>query len=278
MTTPKGPPPNILVATKGHPFDREAFFALFDAMRGLAWTHVEQPAAARLLTPNLAREFAAILFYDLPGLRFRKEAAPVLSEPDAEMKAGFEALLATGKPLVFLHHAIAGWPLWDRYAETIGARFFYEPSTYKGRQFADSGYLSSVTYRADAVGAHPILAGLEGGFEISEELYLFEMLDDCSIPLLRARFNFRQENFFSAAAALRGQPESRAGWVHPPGTELIAWVRRVGNSPIVVIQCGSDGSTFAHAGFRKLLRNAIDWAISADAARWACVPHEGGPS
>ena len=69
---------------------------------------------------------------------------------------------------------------------------------------------------------------------------------------------------------------SRADWQHPPGTDLIAWVRRVGPSPIVVIQCGNDGATFANENFRRLVRNAIDWVISADAARWAAAGHGQG--
>ena len=39
MTTP-----NILLVTKGHPFERDAFFGMFDDI-DVNWTHVEQPAA-----------------------------------------------------------------------------------------------------------------------------------------------------------------------------------------------------------------------------------------
>jgi type 1 glutamine amidotransferase len=235
----------------------------------LSWTHVEQPAAAQLLAPERTRDFAAILFYDVPGIRFRTPQPPEFSEPDADMKRGIEALLASGKPLVFLHHAMAGWPAWDRYAEIIGARFFYQAGQYKGRSYADSGYVFPVTYRVEAAAQHPILEGLQSGFELTDELYLFELLDDRSVPLLRAKFEFCQEQFYSAAEALRGRMWSRADWHHPKGTDLIAWVRRIGRSPIVVIQCGNDGATFADPNFRRLVRNAIDWATSADAAHWA---------
>ena len=223
MTVSKRPTSNILIATKGHPFDKAAFFAMFDAMRGLNWTHVEQPAAAQLMAPGRTGDYAALLFYDVPGIRFRTPEPPVLSEPDDDTKSGFEALLSAGKPLVFLHHAMAGWPTWDRYAETIGARFFYQTGQYKGRSFADSGYMFPVTYHAEPLATHPILAGLEQGFKITDELYLFEMLDDQSTPLLRARFDFTQDNFYSAAEALRGRMWSRAGWQHPPGSHPHAW-------------------------------------------------------
>ena len=39
---------NVLLVTKGHPFEREPFFQVFDEMPGVNWTHVEQPAARAL--------------------------------------------------------------------------------------------------------------------------------------------------------------------------------------------------------------------------------------
>ena len=44
----------ILLVTKGHPFEREPFFALFDGMEGVNWTHVEQPAAQALFNVEQA--------------------------------------------------------------------------------------------------------------------------------------------------------------------------------------------------------------------------------
>jgi type 1 glutamine amidotransferase len=262
-------PKNLLVATKGHPFDREAFFAMFDAMDGLTWTHVEQPAAAQLFDVEAASPFAAFVLYDVPGIRFRTPRPPAFVDPPERTKVGLEALLDAGKPFVFLHHAVAGWPTWDRYAEVIGARFFYQPGTYKGRSYPDSGYNFPVTYRAEAVGAHPVTAGLEDGFDLTDEPYLFETLDDDIVPLLRARHDFVPENFFSAANALNARMWTRDGWTHGTGTDLIAWARRIGNSPIVYIQAGNDGATFGMPAYRKLLRNAVDWVTGSEAAEWA---------
>lgn len=267
--------PDILVATKGHPFDKAAFFALFDAMRGVTWTHVEQPAAAQLLSPEAAASFSALVFYDVPGLQFRTPAPPRMIEPTAAMRDGFERLLRAGKPLIFLHHAAAGWPAWDRYAEVVGARFFYQPGTYKGRAYPASGYLFPVRYRAKPVAEHPVTAGLEEGFELEDELYLFDLLEPDIVPLLEAEFAFERDRFHSAAEALAGRMRSREGWDHPPGTALIAWARRVEASPVVYIQCGNDGATFGHPSFRTLLANAVAWATGAEAARWAREPRGG---
>ena len=43
----------ILLITKGHPFERDAFFSTFDALPGVNWTHVEQPAAQVFFDPCL---------------------------------------------------------------------------------------------------------------------------------------------------------------------------------------------------------------------------------
>jgi hypothetical protein len=264
-------PLNVLVSTKGHPFDTEAFREMFDAMRRMTWTHVEQPATAALLSPDGCADFDALVFYDVPGLQFRTPEPPTLIEPSEKMKTGFEALLAAGKPMIFLHHGMAGWPSWDRYAEVIGARFFYQPGTYKGRAYPDSGYLFPVTYRAQVLCDHPVTEGLRPGFEITDELYLFEMLEegDDLIPLIAADHPFTREQFYSAKNALAARMWTRNGWDHGPGTNLVAWAKRSGNAPTVTIQMGNDGKTFADANYRKLLRNAIDWVTSPEAARWA---------
>ena len=186
-----------------------------------------------------------------------------------QLAAEFEALLAAGKPLVFLHHAIAGWPTWDRYAEAIGTRFFYRPGSYKGRDYPDSGYRSAVRYEADVVAGHPVTEGLPERIAFEDELYLMPLLEPDVAPLVRARFDFVAGNFHSAAAAVEGRAESRDGWTHPPGTDLIAWARRAGRSPVVVIQCGNDGATFSNPAFERLLGNAVAWVTSPQAAAWA---------
>lgn len=263
----------LLVVTKGHPYDRAAFCDLFDAMRGIAWTHVEHPAAADLIGAGLALPYDAVLFYDVPGIQFRTPQPPDLIAPPAAFRDGFRALLAAGKPMLFLHHAIAGWPLWDDYAQAIGARFFYQPGRYRGADHPDSGYLFPVTYRAEPVGSHPVTAGLEDGFELTDELYLFEMLEPV-VPLLRARTAFDPARFHSARNALQGRMWTSDGWTPPARpTDLIGWARAAGRAPTVTLQCGNDGATFAHPGFRRLLRNALDWLMSPAAAAWAGGPH-----
>jgi uncharacterized protein len=261
-------PLNVLVVTKGHPFKREPFFAIFDEMPGVAWTHVEQPAAQLFFRPEHAAPYDAFVLYDMPGIEFRRGARPRFLEPPPEYVEGFRRLLAAGHGFVFLHHALAGWPAWPEYAEILGGRFHYLPATLRDREWPDSGYRFDVRHRASVVApGHPVVDGLADGFTIEDELYLAPIFEEDVVPLLRSDFDFVDRNFYSAALAVeQGRLNANDGWQHPPGSNLIAWTRRVGASPIVYIQCGDGPSAFANDGFRRLLANAIRWVASEAAS------------
>lgn len=260
--------PRLLVVTGGHPFDADAFAALWAALPCHAEV-VKHPAAATYLSPEGAVGYDAIVFHDLPGLRFCGDAPPEVQEPPAELRAGFAGLLAAGKPMLFLHHALAGWPGWDDYAAAMGARFLYAPGSYRGRALPVSGYAGPVAYEAHASGVHPVTAGLERGLSLRDELYLFQLLEPDILPLMAVEYDFSDNRFQSAAAALRGVPEDRTGWAHPPGCPLIVWARAAGRAPVVVIQPGDRAETLADTGYRRLVGNALAWLTSAEAAAWA---------
>ena len=260
----------VLLVTKGHPFERDPFFAIFDRWRGISVSAVEQPAAQAFFTPEAAEPYDAFVLYDMPGLEFRPGSAPRLHEPPAEFVRGFEELLAAGKGIVFLHHAIAGWPTWPRYAEIIGGSFLYEPATVNGRSRPNSGYRHGVEHRVSVVDAeHPVCAGVGDGFEIEDELYLFEAFEDDVVPLLRSEHDFVDENFYSAALAVRGEMFSSEGWSHPPGTNLVGWARSEGASPIVYLAMGDGPAAYSNRGFTRVLENAVRWVASPEAHEWA---------
>ena len=136
-------PPNILLITKGHPFEKGPFFDLFDGL-AINYTHVEQPLASEVLSPTLTADYDCLVFYDMPGIDF-KPGGPLYREPPQALKTNFLNLLDAGKGMVFLHHAIAGWPLWPEYGEIIGGRFFYAPAKCRGKAVLDSGYRHDIT-------------------------------------------------------------------------------------------------------------------------------------
>lgn len=267
----------VLLVTKGHPFAREPFLSIFDDAPGIEWTHVEQPAAEALLDPGAAARWDVLVFYDMPGIRFTGSDPPVeLQAPPAALVRGFEALLDAGKGMVFLHHAVAGWPAWPRYAEVIGARFHYQPATLAGVEYPDSGYRFDVRHRVEVLDpGHPLCAGLGDGFELTDELYLFPVLRDDVVPLLRTTYDTTDASRFSSAdLAVRGVRGSNEGWTHPPGSDLVGWVKHAGRSPIAYLQPGDGPVTYADPCFRRLLANAIGWAASPEAHAWARTRRE----
>lgn len=253
-------PLKALLITKGHPFEREPFFAAFETWPDIETTAVEQPAAQAFFAPDLAEEWDAFVFYDMPGIEFRSEGGIRFHDPPAAHREAFLALLEAGHGFVFLHHAIAGWPTWAEYAEILGGRFLYAPSEVRGEPMPDSGYQLGVTHRVRPVGEHPILDGLDDeGFEIEDELYLCPVFEKDVHPLLRSDARFDDESFYSAAQAVSGKMFSRDGWTHPPGSSVVGWWKRWGPSPIVYLALGDGPSTYEHPAFRRLVGNAIRW-------------------
>lgn len=260
----------ILLITKGHPFERDAFFALFDGLPGVTWTHVEQPAAQVFFDPDLAAAYDAFVLYDMPGITFRASGGPAFTEPSRTFIKNFRQLLEHGQGLVFLHHAIAGWPSWPEYAEIIGGRFLYLPASVRGEPLSDSGYRHAVTHGVSVVADHPVVRGIPPAFQVTDELYLYEVFEDSIEPLLVSDYRFERDNFYSAARAVRdGRMFDNEGWEHPPGSNVVGWVKHYLNSPIVYLQCGDDSVAYANEQVPALLGNAIHWAGSEDAREWA---------
>jgi uncharacterized protein len=258
-------PLDVLVVTGGHPYQAEPFFAVFDSFDDVRWSHATTPEAGH----------DVVVFYDMPGLRFTKADPPVeFVAPTTEQQATIEALLASGTGLVFMHHAAAGWPTWERYAEIVGGRFHYQPGRLAGVDYPDSGYVFDVRHTVEVLASdHPVCAGLPERFDLTDELYCFPVLDDRVIPLMRTSFDTSDDRqFFSADLAIRGQRNTNEGWSHPAGSPLVGWARSEGRSPIVYLQFGDGPVTYADTWFRRVLHNAIGWVASDDAHRWALNP------
>lgn len=261
---------HALVAVRGHPFDRTAFDAMFQAMPGISATMVDQPAAALLMNPRGMRDFDVLVLYDMPGIDLTaKPSDRFMLPPPRALRDGMRRLLDCGKGVVALHHALAGWPAWDEYADWLGGRFLYRPGRYRGRRVPDSGYRHAVTHEVSVVADHPVTAGLPLHFEMTDELYLAEVDDKAVTPLLRSSHAFTADNFWSATAALDGRVDSNDGWAHPAGSDLIGWRKRARRSPLVYLQPGDGPTAYDDPNYRRLLENALRWAASTEALDWA---------
>jgi len=260
---------NVLVVTRGHAFQRDPFYAMFEDNPQIEWSAVEHPAAQLLFNPQAAAHFDCYVLYDMPGIEFKRhgDRQPLFHEPPAFYREGLLAMLEAGVPLVLLHHACAAWPAWPEWAEIVGGRFLYQPGRLRGVQRPDSGYRLGVRHRVSAAGPHPITDGL-AAFELEDELYLFEVFEEDVEPLLRSDFDFTEDRFYSASRALQGHLNDREGWHHAPGSNLVGWLKHYRNSPVVYLQCGDGPAAYGHPQFRQLLANAIRWACSEEAAAW----------
>ena len=260
--------PNILLVTKGHPFERDAFFSMFDAL-DVNWTHVEQPAARVFFDPAFSEDYDALVMYDMPGIAFAP-GGPAFEEPTQNYKANLLALLESGKGMVFMHHAIAGWPAWPEYAEIVGGRFLYMPAELRGQSLPDSGYRHAVEHTISIQQDHPVTEGVPASFKMTDELYLSEVFEDSVHPLLASDYAFTRDNFYSATKAVKdGSMFDNNGWEHADGSNLVGWFKHYRNSPIVYLQGGDDPKAYESPEYRQLLQNAINWVSGDEAHDWA---------
>jgi type 1 glutamine amidotransferase len=258
----------VLVVTRGHPFPRDPFFAVFERNHEIEWAHVEHPAAQYFFTPRLAREFDCYVLYDMPGIEFKPGAPPVFFDPPDDFKTGLHEMTRMGAPFVVLHHAMAAWPAWPEWAEFVGGQFLYQPMPSRGNDLPDSGYRLDVAHTISPVSDHPITEGIEP-FELTDELYLAPIFEDSITPLFRSDFEFVDSNFYSARRALEGKINCRDDWSHPPGSNIVGWVKKYQRSPIAYLQFGDGPSAYENPVFQRILANAIRWAASEAARNWA---------
>ena len=267
---------DVLIVSKGHDFDHNAFLAMFDDMPGVSSTLVQQPAAQVLLRPENADAYDAVLFYDMsgiPGIGLLHDGANDTGVPPESYRAGIEALLDRGTGLVLLNHATVSWPLWPLWRQITGTSFMLQAGELDGEEVPGSGYRGghgphpNPTLHLAPQCRHPVLAGLEDGFEITDEIYLKTAGFETGVkPLLRGDYEFVAENFTPPPLA---PPDQQAAWNHPPGSDLIVWANRVGSSPVVASDVGDSPAAFGNPGFRRLIGNALRWVSSEEARAWA---------
>lgn len=264
----------VLVVTGGHSVDHPAFWAMFTALAAehdWVWAHAVQPSAQQWLTPDASGAWDVIVLHDIVGLHLRRGEPPVALPPSDDTVAALIALLDAGQPLVVTHHSLASWPSWDGWATAIGGRFNYAPGPLRGVDWPSSGtYID--TYTAHVVDpTHPVCEGV-GDFELTDELYCCPIFDDEVIPLVTSDADFSGERFIRTYEHVVVGAEMAPSCVdHPPASNLIAWAKVAGRSPLVYIQPGDTAATFGLAPYRRLMANAINWVASDDARSWAAA-------
>src|SRR3954466_1900525 len=168
-----GGPRRVLVVTGGHRVDLDALLgmvATLAAERNWVWAHAVQPSAQDWLAPQHAGSWDALLLHDLPGLHLRRGEPPSPLGPAPDVARAVVGLLERGVGVVATHHALAGWPAWDGWADALGGRFLYAPGPLHGEPWPSSGTrITSYTARVVAP-EHPVCAGLDE-VPLTDELY-----------------------------------------------------------------------------------------------------------
>jgi len=267
---------NVLIVSKGHDYVHDSFLGMFASMDGIVTTLVEQPAAQVVLQPENVGAYDVIFFYDMsgiPGAGLLHDDANNTGIPPQNYERAVQGLLEAGKGLILVNHATVSWPLWPLWRDISGTSFMLTAGELNGKQVPGSGYrgghgpLQSATIKLIPQGAHPVLEGLQDGFDITDELYLKTSEYEADVlPLLRGDYEFVAENFTPPPMA---PPEEQANWNHPTGSDLIVWANACGNSPIVVSDVGDSPLAYDDPSYRRLVENAIRWVASDDARTWA---------
>lgn len=266
----------VLVVTKGHDFNHDSLLAMLGSFDGIEATLVQQPAAQVVLQPDYVSRYGAVLFYDMsgiPGIGLLHDDANNTGVPPATYINSINALLAAGTGMVLLNHATVSWPNWPLWRQITGSSFMLTEGELHGQRVPGSGYrgghgpLPNATVMLAPDGTHPVLKGIEGGFAITDELYLKTSGYENNVqPILRGRYEFVQSNFTAPPLA---PPEEQANWSHPPGSDLIVWANAAGKSPIIVSDVGDGPLAFDNPSYQTLIANSLRWVASAQGRRWA---------
>jgi type 1 glutamine amidotransferase len=138
--------------------------------------------------------------------------------------------VASGRPLIGLRtasHAFENWRDWDR--DVLGGNY---------QNHYANDLVATIRVRPEAVD-HPILKGVEGEFVAGGSLYRNAPLPTGSLALLTGSVNG-----------------------HPP--EPVAWTHSVGTARVFYTSLGHP-KDFENPSFRRLLVNAIFWALDRPA-------------
>ena len=208
----------------------------------------------RILIITGGHEFEREPFFDtfreMPGVKYQEVIHPganelynstlmdqfdvllfydMYQEIDDVQKAAFIELLEKGKGVVFLHHSLVNYQAWDEFEKIIGGRYIES-----GTDQETSTYQHDVEFTVQVADhQHPITKGVND-FVIHDEVYgNFSVLPTVH-PILKAS--------------------------HHESGEVIGWTNSYGNSRIVYIQLGHDHFAYENPNFRRLLKQALDWA------------------
>ncbi len=179
---------HALVVTGGHGFEQEPFWEMFSSFENFSYDTVVFPGAFDYLNVETAKNYDALVFYDM------------WQEITADQQAAYLELLNHGKPIVYLHHALISFPEWEEFNQIVGGVWKQGEGTVK----------HNVQYTIQIADPdHPATKGMQD-FEIEDETY--------------GNFNANPEVHVLLKAE---HPESAPviGWTHRYGDSPIVYIQ-----------------------------------------------------
>ena len=220
LQKPGEAPVRVLLITGGHPFREEPFLDVFRSMSSVGFEHVKYGEGAEAkFKPAAAGNYDVFVFYDM-------------NQNCSAFVADLLALFETGKPAVFLHHALGSCPDSEEYSWARGgkARFDQPKNTDK---LTWSGYHPNTSYRALVAPGHSITAGMTD----------FDMVDETYSNYL---VNTNADVFLST---------------DKPGIgRHLGWTVQYKKSPVANLLLGHGPAAYSNENFRKLVERSILWA------------------
>jgi len=226
------PPLRVLITYKGHAFEEEKFFALWDAWQQqglLTYTRCPLPDDASRLEPSATASYDVLVMYDM------------VLEITAEQQTAFLALLNRGIGVVSLHHNLVAhekWPLWR---DIVGGQFLRTNETIAGKNYDASVFEHDVWLKIGiADPKHPITRGVEPFYIFDESYGKIYHTPDIKVVLTTDRAGNDRE---------------------------IAWTKWFGNSPVFYFQLGHDSHAWTHPLYQKILLQSLRWTADEAAQR-----------
>lgn len=215
----------VLVITGGHDYNRTAFEEMLDSLPGsISYKIAEFPDAFNLLGKEHWNEYDIIVFYHM------------WQEISSVQQKALAGCIREGKPLVALHHSICAFDNWDEYTQIVGGRYFHRPDTIDGRIYPVSSYRHDVDVSVQIKDKyHPVTSGIDN-FVLFDETYNNFYVQPGVTPLLVTDT--------------------------PGSSTVIGWAKQYGQARVVTFQSGHDVPTYRSPQYRKLLWQAIEWAVN----------------
>lgn len=213
---------NVLVVTGGHPFEREAFFQLFEH-DDIAYKEAVQPRANEMIEKGEADEYDVMVLYDM--------WQPIT---DAQKKA-FVKWLEKGKGLIALHHALASYQEWPEFSNIIGGKFYLSNRTEDGVAYPASTVAFGKDVAVKTNRGHTLTYGIDN-FVITDETYKGYRVAP-------------KANVFLTTDEPSSEPK-------------LGWTKMYGKSRVVTIQCGHDSKVYNNPAYGEVIHTAIRWAAA----------------